>query len=140
MSGRTFLKLRENKMTTTLSPDFLVATMHIQGFKGAAMRRAQGALLTLALASSAPIHAAMLPGEVTEGSKHLAGAATGALVAQELLCCVGRVKSPIASAKGRRLDLLAIPEGRRATVLAWLRANGLPIPSTAEQQQELFAS
>ena len=77
--------------TTTLDPQFLVATMHITGWKGAQMRRCQGALLTLAL-SHPSIHAAMLPGELLEGSRHISGAATGALVAQELLCCVGRVQ------------------------------------------------
>lgn len=115
-------------MTSTLDPQFLVATMQMTGFKGAAMRRAQGALLTMALASTVPITAAALPGEITEGSRHLAGAATGALVAQELLCVVGRVKSPIPSAKGRRVDLLAVPEHRRGTVKAWLKANGFPDP------------
>lgn len=109
-----------------LAPQFLIATMHVSGFKGAAMRRAQGALLTLALNDTC--HAAMLPGELLEGSKHLSGAATGALIAQELLCVVGRIKSPRPEAKGRKLDLLAIPAGRRGTVLAWLRQNGFPAP------------
>lgn len=111
---------------TTLDPQFLIATMHVSGFKGAEMKRAQGALLTLAL--QGPTTAAALPGEITNGSKSLAGCASGALIGTGLLECVGRVKSPHRDAKGRKLNVLAIPEGRRGTVLAWLMANGLPTP------------
>lgn len=121
---------------TTLAPDFLVATMHLSSFKHGQMIRCQGALLTLALKGIC--HAAMLPGELLEGSRHISGAATGALVAQELLCEVGRIPSPIKSAKGRRLALLGIPDGRRATVLAWLERNGMHYQ--AQQQELLFAS
>ena len=53
---------------------------------------------------------------------------TLALIAQGLLTVVGRVKSPIASAKGRKLDLLQIKEGRLSAVKAWLSANGFVIP------------
>lgn len=115
-------------MSTTLDPNFIVATMQMTAFKGGAMRRAQGALLTLALESPIPITAAQLPGEVTNGSAHLAGAATGALIAQELLTVTGRVKSPDPRAKGRKLDLLVVPDARRATARTWLERNGFPLP------------
>lgn len=125
-------------MSTTLDPAFLLATIHITGFKGAEMRRAQGALLTLAYESVLPVTAAELPGEITNGSKHLAGAATGQLVAQGLLVVVGRVKSPRPEAKGRKFDMLAIPSEKRSTVLTWLEKNGFPKPRP--QQMSLLTA
>lgn len=119
-------------MSTTLEPAFLLATLHITGFKGAEMRRAQGALLTLAYESNLPITAADLPGEITEGNTHLAGAAAGALIAQGLLTGVGRCKSPRPEAKGRKLNLLAIPSDKRSTVKTWLERNGFPAPRPAQ--------
>ena len=125
-------------MSTTLDPNFIVATMQMTAFKGGAMRRAQGALLTLALESPIPITAAQLPGEVTNGSAHLAGAATGALIAQELLVVVGRTKSTRPEAKGRKLDLLSVPLDRRSTAATWLARNGFPAPRTRSQQLDLL--
>lgn len=118
-------------MTTTLSPDFLKAVCLITGFKGSMMQGAQAALLLLALEADT-INATMLPGEITQGSRHLAGAAVGSLVAMELLECCGRIKSPLSSAKGRKLDVLRIPEGRRATVQAWLRGHGYHLAPEAQ--------
>lgn len=123
-------------MTTTLEPSFLQACLLMQNFKGADMRRVQGALLAMALRGD--FTAAELPGEIVGDSKHIAGAATGALVAQGLLCVVGRVKSPRENAKGRKLDVLRLASGKRGTVLTWLRANNLPVPQ-AGQQMELAA-
>lgn len=114
-------------MSTTLDPQFLVATMQIAAFKNGPMLRAQGALLTLALESPVPITAADLPGEITNGNTHLAGAAAGGLIAQDLLRATGeRVKSPHPNAKGRKLNQLTVPDNRRATARTWLTANGFP--------------
>lgn len=102
--------------------------------KPQAMRRAQAALLYLGL-QGFEFTAADLPSEVTEGSQHIAGAATGALVAQGLLVVTGRIKSPKPEAKGRKLDVLRLPDDRRATAKHWLRANGF---TTDYQTQEEF--
>ena len=94
-----------------------------------AMLRTQATLLYMAL-KDVEFSAADIPGEITNGNTHLAGAATGALIAQGLLVVVGRVKSPIASAKGRKLDVLRINPNKRETVRTWLARNGFEAPQT----------
>ena len=127
-------------MSTTLDPNFLTATMLMASFKGGHMRRTQGALLTLALEADGPITAADLPGEITRGDLHLAGAATGALIAHDLLTAVGRVKSPIPGAKGRKLNQLIVPLDRRPTARTWLERNGFPPAKTRAQQLDLLSA
>ena len=112
---------------STLSREFIIETMHVSAHKGAEMRRAQAALLTLAI-QHPTCTAADLPGELTNGSKSLAGCASGALIAMNLLECVGRVKSPHKDAKGRKLNVLAVPNGRRWAVVSFLERNGFPVP------------
>lgn len=121
-------------MSTTLEPSFLRACVLLCGFKGGQMKAAQACLLLMALRQDT-MNAAMMPAELTHGSRHLAGAATGALIAQGLLEVVGRVKSPVVSAKGRKLDVLAIPQGKRSTVQTWLRSNGFEPEQPANVQQ-----
>lgn len=115
-----------------LDPAFLRAIVLMSGFRGKPMQSAQAALLMIGI-TGRDFMASDLPAEVTNGSRHLAGAATGALVAQELIECVGRVKSPDPKAKGRKLDVWRIPAHRISTAKAWLRANGFTVPETAEQ-------
>lgn len=119
-------------MSTTLEPDFLTAVLLMHSFKHKPMIMAQAALLHLSL-RGLDFTAADLPGEVTGGSRHIAGAATGALIAQGLLIVVGRQKSPRPEAKGRKLDVLRLGPGCRSTVITWLRANGLPTPEAVQQ-------
>jgi hypothetical protein len=76
-----------------------------------------------------------LPAEITNGSRHLAGAATGALIAQGIVEVVGRVKSPDPRAKGRKLDVLRIPNAKRATARTWLAANGYKDAEPMEQDE-----
>lgn len=124
-------------MTTTLEPSFLRSVVLMTSFKGTAMLRCQAALLWMALKDQ-EFTAADLPGEVTNGNTHLAGAATGALIAQGLLEVVGRQKSPIPSAKGRKLDVLHINPPKRETARTWLARNGFDQP--ARQQLDLAIS
>lgn len=121
---------------TTLEPAFLVACLQISAFKGGAMRAAQGALLTMALRGGS-FTAADLPEAVTGGSRHLAGAATGSLISMGLLVVVDRVKSPDEKAKGRKVDVLRLADGKRATVLCWLVRNGLPYCERLPTQTEM---
>ena len=118
--------------TTTLDPSFLRAVVLMTSFKPEPMKRAQAALLIIAL-EGLDFTAADLPGEVAGDNVHLAGAATGALVAQGLLNVVGRVKSPRLNAKGRKLDVLRL--AKRETARTWLQANGFEVP--AERQREM---
>lgn len=122
-------------MTTTLDPSFLRAVVLVCTFRGTAMQSAQAALLLIGL-NGQTFTAADLPGEVCNGSRHLAGAATGSLIAIGLLEVVGRIKSPRADAKGRKLDLLQITPGKRGLVCAWLADRGY---TTHSEQLELIA-
>lgn len=104
----------------------------MQNFKHQRMVAVEGALIHMALAGG-DFTAAELPSEITAGSKHIAGAATGALVSIGLLSVVGRTKSPNLNAKGRKLDLLRLAPDKRGSAVAWLRANELPAPMPGEQ-------
>jgi hypothetical protein len=117
---------------TTFDASFLRAVVLLTGFKPEPMRRAQAALLLLAMRER-EFTAADLPGEITNGSRHIAGAATGALISDGLLRVVGRVKSPNPNAKGRKLDLLKLTFAAKAA--AWLRANGIAVPASIDQPE-----
>lgn len=110
-----------NEDMTTLDAQFLRAVVLVCGFKPRRMVAAQAGLLLIGLRQG-EFTAAELPAEL--GGKNLSGCAAGALVAEGLLTVVGRVKSPLASAKGRKLNLFRI--ANRETARAWLRANDIP--------------
>ena len=120
-------------MTTTLEPSFLRSVVLMTSFTPHAMLRTQATLLYMAL-KDVEFSAADIPGEITNGNTHLAGAATGALIAQGLIEVVGRVKSPLPSAKGRKLDVLRLAQNKRSVVRTWLERNGFEAP---QRQQEL---
>ncbi len=107
--------------TTTLDASFLRSVVLLTGFKPEKMRRCQAALLMIGFARM-DYSAADIPAELTEGSKHIAGCATGALVSIGLLNVIRREKSPDPKAKGRKLDILRLADIGRAK--AWLLANG----------------
>lgn len=121
-------------MNSTIDIEFLRTLVIVTGFKPHPMKSAQAALLMIGLRTPT-FCAADLPPEVCNGSKNLAGCATGALIAQGLLEVIGRVKSPNPNAKGRRLDLLQIPDAKRSTVLTWLERNGFSLPAPAPQME-----
>jgi hypothetical protein len=123
-------------MTTTLDPQFLRAVVLLLSFKAGPMKTAQAALLTIALRRQ-EFCAADLPGEICNGNVHLAGAATGSLIATGLLDVVRRVKSPDKKAKGRRLDVLRLAPSKESTVLTWFEQNGFPRPRTIQQDLPL---
>lgn len=95
------------------------------------MKSAQACLLMIGL-RGIDFSGADLPAELTNGSKHLAGAACGAFLAQGLIEAVGRIKSPHPDAKGRKLNLYRIPPPKWNTAKAWLRANGFPATEEAQ--------
>ena len=121
--------------TTTLDPQFLRAVVILTGFKPVPMKRVQAALLMLGF-QNVDYTAADLPDELTGGSKHIAGAATGGLVATGLLTVVGRVKSPNENAKGRKLDLLRLTNVSKAR--SWLLANGFTVPDMQTNQGNIL--
>lgn len=123
---------------STLDRDFLASVVMMAGFRGHAMRSAQAALLIIGLRGH-DFTGADLPGEITNGSRHLAGAAVGALIASGLVEVVGRIKSPRPEAKGRKLDVLRIPSDRVSTAKTWLRNNDYPLPESPEQLSLLSA-
>lgn len=101
------------------------------------MQGAQAALLMIGLRGD--FSGASLPAEISNGSKNLAGAACGALLAQGLIESVGRVKSPHPDAKGRKVNLYRIPNDRVQTVRTWLRTHGFTQPDSPEQLSLLQA-
>ena len=109
-------------MSTTLETSFLRAVLLQVSFKADEMKKAQGALLLIAL-ERGTVMATDIPREIVGDSEHRAGAACGALVSIELLRVKERVKSPDVRAKGRKLNVFAIPYGRRRAAMAWLKAN-----------------
>ena len=123
-------------MSTTLDPSFLRAVIVTTSFRGDDMRRACAALLLIGL-NGVTFTGADLPGELTNGSKTLAGCACGALTAQGLVECVGRVKSPHPDAKGRKVNLLQIPADKFSTARTWLARHGYQ--DIAPKQLEIFA-
>ena len=108
----------------------------MHGFKPHPMRHAQAALLKIALRHR-EFTAADLPSQIADGHKHVPGAATGALIAQELLIVVRRIKSPDKAAKGRKLDVLSLAPGKLAAAKTWLRRNGYDADVGTESQLEL---
>jgi len=120
-------------MSTTLDSDFLRAIVLVTGFRGNAMQGAQAALLMIGLRGQ-DFCAGQLPKEVCSDNKHLAGCATGALVAIGLLEVVGRVKSPNPDAKSRKMNLLRIPNDKVSTARTWLRVHGYE-PKDAQADQ-----
>lgn len=120
-------------MTTTLEPSFLQAALLMMNFKGKRMTAIMGAMLALAL-DGRTITATDIPDVMVDGSKHLAGAACGALVSQELLVVVGRVKSTKPNAKGRKLDQFRLAPGRMNAAVAWFKAQDLPLPKAGQME------
>lgn len=123
-------------MTTTLDTDFLRAIVLLTAFKPSPMEKAQAALLMMAL-TCVEVTAYDIPREITNGSRHLAGAAVGALIAQGLLVVERRIKSPDVRAKGRKLDVLRI--AKPATAFTWLRQHGYEVPQRAQAAQLALA-
>lgn len=125
-------------MTTTLDPQFLRSVVLMTDFKPGDMRRVKSALLAFAV-NGLDFTAADLPGEVTNGNIHVAGAASGALVSEGLIQVVDRKKSPDPAAKGRKLNVYRLRCGKLETARAWFRAQGLTPPNAPTRQMELVA-
>lgn len=111
-----------NEPKSTLDVSFLRSVLLQVSFKADEMKKAQAALLLIAL-ERGTVMATDIPREIVGDSEHRAGAACGALVSINLLRVKARVKSPDVRAKGRKLNIFAIPYGRRRVAMAWLRAN-----------------
>jgi len=119
-------------MTSRLDASFLRMVVVMTGFRPKLMPRVEAALLYMGL-TGAEFTAAELPDEITGGNRHVAGAATGALISQGLLTVTGRVKSPNPDAKGRKLDVLRLVSAEKAKT--WLRANDFQLPDPNRELQ-----
>lgn len=118
-------------------PSFLRAVVLVCAYKAKAMERAEVALLCLAL-TGREFTAANLTGEITRGSRTIAGCATGALASMGLIACVGRCKSPNPAANGRRLDVWRLADGKGESARTLLRRYGVEEPPTIRGQGELW--
>lgn len=118
--------------TTTLEPGFLRAALLTSSFRGDDLDRCMCFLIRLGLRGE-PFNASMIPGELLNGSKTLAGCATGALIAMGLLVATGeRVKSSNPAANGRKVNQLSLPPEKVSTAHAWMRARGFPCTEEAQ--------
>lgn len=108
----------------------------MHSFKGGQMIATKCALLRMAI-SGLDFTAADVSPSITQGSRHIAGAATGSLIAEGLLVVVDRVKSPLPNAKGRKLDLLRLAPGKAPTAKTFLERHGIPCPRPGEQMELL---
>ena len=117
------------------NPDLLRAIVLKVSFKPEALRRAQAALLYVALAG-VEFTADCLPAEVVGEDTTLAGCAVGSLATMRLIARTGRCKSPAKSRNGAWVNVWALAAFKRATVLTWLKRNGFPEPDAAPAVQQ----
>lgn len=116
-----------------LNPDLLRAIVLKVSFKPEALRRAQAALLYVALTGQ-EFTADVLPGEIVGQDTTLAGCAVGALATMKLIERVGRVKSPAKSRNGCYVNVWRLAAGRLEVVQTWLERQGFP-KSTRKQAE-----
>lgn len=120
-----------------MNADFLRAIILKVAFKPEPLRRAQAALLYVALEGQ-DFTADVLPGEIVGDDTKLAGCATGALASMKLIRCVGRVRSPSPTRNGAKVNQWRIEESKRSTIKTWLLRNGFDVENA--QPQELQAA
>lgn len=123
---------------STDNPDFNKAVMLVSSFKGDRFRRCQAHLLRLGLIGM-DFSGADLGEDLTDGDVHISGTVVGSLLRMELVEYVGRIKNPKASAHGRKLNLLRIPNKKRALARSFLERNGYAFHESAEQKEMAFA-
>jgi len=116
-----------------MTANFLRAVLLKVAFKPEPLRRAQAALLYVAL-SGETFTADVLPGEISGDDTTLAGCAVGSLATMRLLARQGRVKSPAKSRNGAWVNLWSMADGKRETVKTWLKRNGFQV----EEQRQLI--
>ena len=126
-------------MKTSLDAQFLRAVVLMTDFKAGEMRMVKAALLAFAV-NGLDFTAADLPGEITNGNLHIAGAACGALVTMGFVTAVGRVKSPVPESKGRKLNVYRLAIGKLGTVRSWFAEQGLNPPAAPTHQMNLVAA
>lgn len=110
----------------SITPEFLRAIILKTAFKPEPLRRAQAALLYVALEGET-FTADLLPGEIVGDDTKLAGCAVGSLATMDLIQRVDRVKSPAKSRNGAWVNRWRLAEGRMATAKTWLTRHGFPI-------------
>lgn len=88
-------------MTTNLSTDFMQTLVLVSGFRGNALKSCQCALILMGLRGE-EFSGALIPAELTNGSRSLAGCAVGSLITMGLAEAVRYEKSPHKPAQGRK--------------------------------------
>jgi len=111
--------------------DVLRSIVLMAGFRGNEFNGTCAALLLIGL-QGGDFNAAMLPGEITRGDIHIAGAATRMLLTMGLLEKRGYCSSPNKSAKGRPVCILRIPNDKVSTARTWLARHGYPSGQEAQ--------
>jgi hypothetical protein len=120
-----------------MNPDFARAIIFKTAFHLEPLRRAQAALIYVALAQDT-FTADALPGEIVGGDTKLPGLATGSLASLRLIESVCIVKSPAKSRHGGLVRRWRLAQGKRSTALTWLKRNGFDGNTPGEKQPDLL--
>lgn len=109
-----------------MNPELLRAIILKVAFKPEPLRRAQAALLYVALEGSC-FTADVLPSEIVGDDTRLAGCATGALATLGLIDRVDRVKSPSKSRNGAWVNRWRLSDAKREAAMTWLSRQGFSV-------------
>lgn len=122
-----------------MNADFLRAVVLKVAFKPEPIKRAQAALLYVAM-SNVSFTGDVLPGEIVGGDVTLPGLAVGTLSRLGLIQSIGFTRSPSATRHGSWVQRWRLADGKRTTAVTWLTLNGFEATVPREAQGELLAA
>ena len=122
-----------------MNADFARAIILKVAFKPEPLRRAQAALLYIALSGEA-FTADVLPKEIVGDDPKLPGCAVGTLATMELIQSIAIVNSPSKSRHGGLVRRWRLAPDKRTTALTWLKRNGFDTTVPLETQGDLLAT
>lgn len=120
-----------------MNTDFLRAVVLKTAFKPEPLRRAQAALLYVAL-SGQSFTGDCLPGEIVGDDTKLPGLAVGTLARIRLIQSCGFTRSPSTTRHGSWVQRWRLAPDKRTTAITWLRRNGFDTNVPHETQGELL--
>ncbi|MEK7781963.1 MAG: hypothetical protein AAB370_10735 [Verrucomicrobiota bacterium] len=122
-----------------MNPDFARAIVLKVAFKPEPLRRAQAALLYVAMTGQS-FTADCLPGEIVAGDTKLPGLAVGTLARIGLIQSLGFTRSPSLTRHGSWVQRWRLADGKDSTAKTWLKRNGFDATVPAERQLDLLAA
>jgi len=122
-----------------MNADFQRAVVLKTAFKPEPIRRAQAALLYVALAGQS-FTADVLPGEIVGDDISLPGLAVGTLARIGLIQSLGFTRSPSKTRHGSWVQRWRLGDGKESTARTWLKRNGFDATVPHETQIELLTT